>query len=324
MTRYTIATFVLVSAACNATPDPEPDCAGGTCDEQVVASCQIADVFGFEKVMAPAYGFDPLGVNQSDPAMTRASVVRVDGKLRMQLGKRTVGAAAGDKVTELEPSDEVIADTEQLRFRADDKKAKESFELRIFSANQVGILLHKEKGSSQFLSFASVDCNPANALPAAPPKKSPVTASAKELTCTVVQYDPSSTLDSAMGSTYDYSAAGERNTFDDHDDVGVQESDSSEHPDGVIADFGGLTFGLHDAGDTIEFSDERPQGAAAKAKFLRWRLAFVDSEAGDEFEVRVFAATGTGVVIGDDDDDGRVVAQLDCRDAYERPAILDI
>ncbi|MBT8493658.1 MAG: hypothetical protein KJO07_11410, partial [Deltaproteobacteria bacterium] len=323
-TKYASHAFILL-AACSSSDPAERQCVGAKCDsvqQTSVLSCSLVDVFGFDGVMSPAHDFDLGGFNRADPELAAAELSKAeDGSLSLRLGALTI-----EEVVELEPhtgDDELFVEATQRRWEGVDPVSGERFRFLVFEENGVAMIQHQEAGSSFFSQFAAADCNPQNQLAASPAgcegaapdsngvcrrengqfaprtccEAAPVqvTATAEQLQCTVVGYN--SFVDSAMGTPYDYDVGGERLSEDGAEEVELEvDFQFSDLPSGLLFSFGQLNFGMHDAGDSIEFSTEVPDDIeVADTGFARYFLQFADSD--ETFEVRVFTASGTGVII---------------------------
>lgn len=358
------ASAVVLAVGCYGEPDPQV-CPGGKCDDPKsggisLVQCTVMDPGGQEGLQT-AYAFDSGGFFTGDvEASTVAIEERGDagqGGHVMRLGREIIGEDGDDAVTELEPAEEVFAETDQIRWSATDGASGDEYELRVFTENSVGMILRKESGDDRFLRTALLDCNPNNLPPstmeagAAPEEVVSVLecrdaeeddegvcrtsdgrfAEARccesaplDRRCTVVSYFDF-VLDSAMGTPYEYMREGERESFEEHEDVGVRASSFSKLDSGLLADLGGLSVGLHSELDRIERLDEDPaEDVNPNTGFLRWRLV---REGGRAHEMRVFTGNGAGVMLVDGDDDGeaeRPYAFIECRDDYEEPGRLEL
>lgn len=280
----------------------EPAC----CQVQVARQCDVvAATLGDtgelqQSQLASLYAIDDQGERAFDDAATYVAITVTGGGADATVGTERFSSAAEDRI---EPIDEPSVHeelTEYETYRLAHGVDVDSFTLRLFTAFDLGVLLHShpsyEHGSRR---VATVDCR--GVLRSAPvPTFDPA-----DVRCAVVWLDPAlAPVGDGLGTIYDLSSDGRYLA-----DVAVTGVSIRQTLEGWAIELGQQRFS-EQQGDAVDPPSD-PVGSA-----WSWRVAAADWQQGQELGVRVFADSGLGLLQWSAAATGEDVshfAVLDCR-----------
>lgn len=264
-----------------------------------------------EEGLGSQFDVDPEGFAQADSDSTTVDVDIDDGEARIGIGQHGWSDDDGDDVRPISEKPELNDETEFLSYTARAGEDDELFKVRIFTATQVGVVLHQESAKASPQVLARIDCR---GLDQPDFEGEPVTAADHD--CDVVWVDEElngGLLEEGLGSLYDFDDEGFPQSDEDSTSVSVETSG-----DAVEVRVGQMRWSAED-GDDVKAIDEGPE-LNDDTGFQSFAVTPSGSE--ETYKVRIFTASRLGVVLFQESGSAepQQLATIDCR-GLDRPEL---
>jgi hypothetical protein len=265
-----------------------------------------------EEGLGSQFDVDAEGFPQADSDSTTVRVDIEAGSSSLSIGQHGWSSEDGDAVDPLSETPEVNDETELRSFVAKRDGDAETYKLRVFTKNELGVVLHKASAKAREEILARVDCR---GLDQPDHEGEPVTAADHD--CDVVWVDEglnAHLLEEGLGSLYDFDEEGFPQADEDSTSVSVETSGGE-----LFVRVGQMSFRPED-GDRIEVVEEEPE-FNDDTGFQTVTAQLSGSE--DIYKVRIFTASQLGVVLHQEGADGEAtqLATIDCR-GLDRPDLF--